>query len=998
MGRGRRLVVAAVLALGMAAVARSGSVSAVPADDWTSDLTECVWTNGVTTSCSLTMSSPVSTVTISGTNTNTTKELLSGTWAILARHFDSNLQTLGFVTDANGGRLASLTFKHVHNHNAGQAPGSYGVQLEVREGAGAWSNFGSPFTADSSTSTLTQTVTAASEVVLLPNTTYSIRWNTTANGATFSDVTKADFFAVGSLTVGFRKYQTLSVTQAADGTVGGTVALAGTVSSGLPITWSSATPGVCSVTGASASLLTAGTCTVSATQTGDAVWVPSTAQTMSFNVAPAATTTTAPPTTTTSTTIPATTTTVDPALSASAGTTTVAPFPAPTTLPSRVSSAAPAPVTPRAPAVATTTTLAVTNGAVPVPATSTTTVAPVSVPAPSPAPVVDSSSSPFRTARSTDRFFGVALAAAPSGGTTLTGTAAGLSPGSVVTVVLQPGSVSVGTATVAADGTTVLDVQLPASFDPSTSRVELRGTSAAGEEIGAVGVVPESVDGTELSAAAFGEFIGVLPAVQLERSADTGLPVYDTLRNVGDTVALTTSATIVAALALGGLASGAGRGARGGRRTPGGRGDRLSDSMRVRGGRRRDEGDDEEGQDPESSEGEVGGTDANLLDANGADRDGRGDRSISWRLPGTALLQRIVESVARWAEHRSVLLTRTATDGQWARASLGSAGALLWLVGAVVGAAAAVTPGGDVVRLTSGFACVLVALALLDAAAGAFAFLGFALVNIAAGNVGSLFDARTLLGVALLLVALPSIGSAIRPFRRTVEGRDGLLDRAADYLIAPLFLGYAGSSAYAALNGLSGLDMVSSAAAVTVRNVVFVMTVVRLVLEDAVPLAYPRRIAETTIEVEPEPSVAVRSASVVTVGALYLLGAGPFYGYGWQTWAIVSLLVLVPALGEFSHLLPNSARAHRVIPRGVLRSVVMCYVGAWFASVVMSAAGSAVSARSIAVVLLLPGVVLGVVDCFAREGGDWPDNAAKRAGGLVLWAVSALILVGVITP
>ncbi|MFM9084030.1 MAG: hypothetical protein ACKOQ7_09185, partial [Actinomycetota bacterium] len=66
---------------------------------------------------------------MSGTNTNTTKELLGATWAILARHFDSNLQTLGFVTDATGGRLASLTFTHIHNHNAGQAPASYGVQL-----------------------------------------------------------------------------------------------------------------------------------------------------------------------------------------------------------------------------------------------------------------------------------------------------------------------------------------------------------------------------------------------------------------------------------------------------------------------------------------------------------------------------------------------------------------------------------------------------------------------------------------------------------------------------------------------------------------------------------------------------------------------------------------------------------------------------------------------------------------------------------------------------
>ncbi|MFM8793597.1 MAG: hypothetical protein ACKOFF_01700, partial [Acidimicrobiales bacterium] len=463
-------------------------------------------------------------------------------------------------------------------------------------------------------------------------------------------------------------------------------------------------------------------------------------------------------------------------------------------------------------------------------------------------------------------------------------------------------------------------------------------------------------------------------------------------------VSLTTSAGIGAALALAGLSSGGGTHGPGRHRSPGGRNDRSGDSLRVRRGRRPDEGDDEDGTGPDISEGEIGGSDANLLDRVATQRDGRGDLSITWRMPGTAMLQRFVETLARWAEHRSVLLARVATDGQWARASLGSGAALLWLAGAVIGVAAGVTPGGDVVRLTGGFAGALVALALLDAAAGACAFIGFTVVSVVTGSVTSLFDVRTLLGVALLFVALPSIGSAIRPFRRAVHERDSMADRAADYLIAPLFLGYAGSSAYAALNGLSGLEMVSSGAASNLRNLIFVMTVIRLALEDAVPISYPRRTAETAMELDPAPSVAVRSASIIMAGALYLLGAGPFYGYGWQTWAVVALLMFVPALGAASHLLPNSPLAHRVVPRGILRSVVMCYVGAWFASALMSLAGSALSARTLAVVLLLPGAALGVIDCFAREGGEWPENWAKRAGGLVLWGMSALILVGAVTP
>lgn len=1000
MGKGSRLVAIAFLALaGVATTGRAGPADAVPVDDWTSDLTECVWTNGVTTSCAITMSSPIATMEIAGTDTNTTYEDLSGDKSILARLFDSNRPSINFVTDAVGGEIGSVSFKHYHNHSAGHAPNSYSVQIEFLDSVtNTWSAFGDPYVVENVGTWPIypgpKTVNVPTPLVLRPNTDYSLRWQVTDNGTGFTNFTNWSFYGLTNLDFGLRKNQSLTITQAAAGTVGSTTNLAATISSSLPVTWASTTPGVCSVSGSTATLLAAGNCTVTANQPGNGVWVPATTQTMTFAVAAAATTTTTSSTSTTS--VPSVTTTTDAVLSAAA-TTTTAPGPTvPTTVPGRAASAVNPPAPPRVASPATTTTAV---AAVPVTTTSTTTLPlPAVAPAPVPSPVVDPSSSPFRTARSTDRFFSVSLATAPSGTAVLSGTTAGLAPGSVVSVVLQPGSVSVGTVTVSADGTAILDLPLPASFDAMTSRVELRATSADGEEVGAVGMVPASGDGTDLSAASFGEFIGVLPAVQIERAAESGLPVYDTLRNVGDTVALTTSAAVVGALALGSIASGAGGRNRDSRRPRGGGDDRTSDAMRVRAGRRRNEDEEEESNSDESAEAELGATDANLLDSTGSTHEGRGDRSRSWRLPGAELLERFVGSLARWAEHRSMLVTRVATDGQWARASLGSAASALWLAGGVIGVFAALAPSGGVVRLSVGFACVIVALAMLDAAAGAFAFGAFVIASLLAGNVGSLFDTRTLLGVALLFVALPSIGSAIRPFRRTVEDRHSLMDRAADYLIAPLFLGYAGSSAFAALNGLSGLDMVSSGDAEVLRNVIFAMTAIRLLLEDTVPRAYPRRWAETTVEVDPAPSRVVRSASVATVGVLYLLGAGPFYGYGWQTWVIVSLLVAVPALGQVSHLLPNLPRAHRVVPRGVLRSVLMCYFGAWFATAVMSAAGSAVSARSIAVVLLLPGVVLGVIDCFAREGGEWPETTLKRAGGLALWAVSALILVGIVTP
>lgn len=66
--------------------------------------------------------------------------------------------------------------------------------------------------------------------------------------------------------------------------VGASVALAATASSGLAVSYTSLTPAVCSVSGAVATALAAGTCQVQATQAGDAAYQPATAVTQSFAV------------------------------------------------------------------------------------------------------------------------------------------------------------------------------------------------------------------------------------------------------------------------------------------------------------------------------------------------------------------------------------------------------------------------------------------------------------------------------------------------------------------------------------------------------------------------------------------------------------------------------------------------------------------------------------------------------------------------------------------
>jgi hypothetical protein len=65
--------------------------------------------------------------------------------------------------------------------------------------------------------------------------------------------------------------QTITFTLPASGPAGATVALTGSASSGLALTYASTTPTACTVAGSTLSLLTAGTCSVTASQPGDGV-------------------------------------------------------------------------------------------------------------------------------------------------------------------------------------------------------------------------------------------------------------------------------------------------------------------------------------------------------------------------------------------------------------------------------------------------------------------------------------------------------------------------------------------------------------------------------------------------------------------------------------------------------------------------------------------------------------------------------------------------------
>ena len=78
--------------------------------------------------------------------------------------------------------------------------------------------------------------------------------------------------------------QTITFSTIASQTVGSALALSATTSSGLTVSFASTTAGVCTVNGAMASMMAAGTCTIQATQAGDTLFQAATPVSQSFTV------------------------------------------------------------------------------------------------------------------------------------------------------------------------------------------------------------------------------------------------------------------------------------------------------------------------------------------------------------------------------------------------------------------------------------------------------------------------------------------------------------------------------------------------------------------------------------------------------------------------------------------------------------------------------------------------------------------------------------------
>ena len=126
-----------------------------------------------------------------------------------------------------------------------------------------------------------------------------------------------------------------------------------------------------------------------------------------------------------------------------------------------------------------------------------------------------------------------------------------------------------------------------------------------------------------------------------------------------------------------------------------------------------------------------------------------------------------------------------------------------------------------------------------------------------------------------------------------------------------MFLAFAAASMFKALNGLSGLELVSKKELIWIQLVVAVAFLIRRGAEDVATYLYPSRSAQVQPEKLTSPGVGMSWISVAVRVIVFVMIAVPFFGFGWVTLAAALLTAIPMALKIYAAQL---AVAEQVVP------------------------------------------------------------------------------------
>ncbi|MEN9922627.1 MAG: hypothetical protein RIS09_141, partial [Actinomycetota bacterium] len=453
-------------------------------------------------------------------------------------------------------------------------------------------------------------------------------------------------------------------------------------------------------------------------------------------------------------------------------------------------------------------------------------------------------------------------------------------------------------------------------------------------------------------------------ASQLARAAKHGVAIYDTKVNVVTTAGIAIAATSL--LALGGA---------------GGFSNQSSTSQARR----------------DDTQGKLAAVVTKKLKSVNVEVTGYGDMHWTRRLPGSTRLDNSINSLILKVGRVSSLLPRLLADGAWFRVFFGSGSIGLWLFSAGLALVDALLNPASLAKPSDGVLFVLILLSFVDALAGVFAFVTVSLVAVFQGEILVAGDWRMLLGLGVLMTSLPLLVHVIRPLRRVWRGDStSTLERILDYIMPPVFVAFAAGSMLKALNGLSGLELVTTEQIEFIRWAGFVGVLVRMLGEDLASNIYPERSKTVIPQQLTSPGKAMTFFGIVLRSIVFVLIAEPFFGITPITITAMLLLALPQVIKIWEDDLPNWQPLHKWLPRGLLRFSLTLVIGIYLAKILLGSEPSNDVIRNSYIWLLLPGVLFGLLELFGRSGGNWDNLKVKWVLGAFVWCFTIGLTLGLI--
>jgi hypothetical protein len=388
-------------------------------------------------------------------------------------------------------------------------------------------------------------------------------------------------------------------------------------------------------------------------------------------------------------------------------------------------------------------------------------------------------------------------------------------------------------------------------------------------------------------------------------------------------------------------------------------------------------------------------------------KQGRGDKSRTWRWPFTFWFDREMGLFSRDFAQFSPLISRVFSGGSYLRAILGSLTALLYPSAIYLGLHLLEVSNWLPMPASVGLMLLGIAIGVADALAGLLvAFVYFVGVLIA-GHMHGLDGFLGTLGVVITFFAPILISSSLRPLRRHITDSDSLWERATDYALAILLTGWVVQKMIAALPGLYGKQVALTQHANSLGIYAGVFVAIRFLVEELGTYLYPERTLKLAAESKPL-SRYHKHASFVLKVVMFFLVAEPFIGNSPELWIGTVMFAAPIILKLYSDRFPKTTKLNWLLPSGAFNIIFMLFVGAFFAKVVHNAIPDPHKFLHYGFVVLgLPGLVFSIAKLFSNPpkiSGAWRTwfigRWFYRLAGLVVYVLIVLDVAGkdLVTP